>query len=375
MSVIPTFQGAVPGVYLEERRVPAAPGHRPSGIPAFLGYGPAEDKPVRLESWPEASRWLVQQTMPASHLRQALRGFYDNGGGYCHVILLGSSPASEERWRRALAMLERLDDVDIVCAPDAAGVDNIAWQQMILDHCDRHRRFAILDAPLGTPAVAAAWAARLHGTNGAAYYPWVCVVGEKEKLPATIPPSGHVAGMIAATDRSAGVHKAPANRRLSGVINVATRLDADGQTTLHSHGINALRPFPGRGIVAWGARTLSRDAAWTFLNVRRLFLDVGRALEDLLSPLVFEPNDDLLRARIIRDVTAYCTRLFREGGLRGDSPDQAFFVRCGDDINPPACREAGEVVAEIGLAPAVPGEFLVVRLSLGDSGVKRLEVT
>ena len=134
-------------------------------------------------------------------------------------------------------------------------------------------------------------------------------------------------------------------------------------------GINCLRSFPGRGIRIWGARTLSSIEAWTYINVRRLFLTAGRWIARNMAGLVFEPHDLRLWVRIGRDLSAYFNDLFRRGALKGHSAAEAFYVKCDEDTNPPEVRDAGMVVTEIGLAPVVPNEFVVVRITHGPSGV------
>jgi len=161
------------------------------------------------------------------------------------------------------------------------------------------------------------------------------------------------------------VHKAPANEELEGVVDLAVHLTDADQAQLNPVGVNALRAFPGRGIRVWGARTLSRNAAWTYVNVRRLFLTATRWIELSLADAVFEPHDTRLWNRITRELTTYFEGLFRAGALRGRTAAEAFFVKCDGETNPPEVRETGRVVTVIGLAPAVPNEFVVVRIIHG----------
>jgi phage tail sheath protein FI len=175
--------------------------------------------------------------------------------------------------------------------------------------------------------------------------------------------------VYARTDQRIGVHKAPANDVLQGVLDLEVNLTDAQQDRLNPEGINCLRAFPGRGIRVWGARTLSRDPAWTYVNVQRLFLTAGRWIERNMSSAVFEPNDPRLWARVGRELTAYFNDLLRRGALRGRTPQEAFYVKCDAETNPPEVRDAGMVVTEIGLAPALPGEFVVLRVIHGASGV------
>jgi phage tail sheath protein FI len=141
------------------------------------------------------------------------------------------------------------------------------------------------------------------------------------------------------------------------------------QALLNPEGVNALRAFPGRGIRVWGARTLSGNAEWTYVSVRRLFLTAARWIELNLAGAAFEPHDTRLWNRITRELTSYFEGLFRAGALQGRTAAEAFFVQCDGTTNPPEARETGQVVTVIGLAPAAPNEFVVVRIVHGAGGV------
>ncbi len=170
-----------------------------------------------------------------------------------------------------------------------------------------------------------------------------------------------------------GVHKAPANFVLNGVVDLSLNLSNANQESLNpthqAGGVNCLRILPGRGIRVWGARTLSQDANWCYVNVRRLFLTVGRWVERNLTNFTFEPNDLMLWIRIERELTAYLETLLAQGALQGNSPQEAFYIKCDAETNPPEVLDRGMVITEIGLAPTVPSEFIVVRLIQGETGV------
>jgi uncharacterized protein len=210
----------------------------------------------------------------------------------------------------------------------------------------------------------------LDSHNAALYFPWLDTgLRDQEGTIQYVPPCGHVAGVYARSDMRAGVHKAPANEVLEGVLDLEINLSNAQQGALNPQGVNALRAFPGRGIRVWGARTLSPNSAWIYVNVRRLFLTAGRWIERNLASTVFEPNDPNLWARILRELNAYFNGLFQQGALKGATPAAAFYVKCDAEINPPAVRDAGQVITEIGLAPVVPGEFVVVRIIHSASGI------
>jgi Bacteriophage tail sheath protein len=340
----------------------------PAGVPLFLGLarpkGPDEAKklapPVPLTLWADFERRL-EKPASGSYLAAAVRGFFDNGGRTCFVLPFGPGvPIRPEKLAGALDQLEGFGDADLIAAPDvmapgeSSNEDRLALQQQLLEHCDRvGARFAILDPLPGLrPEDAVAAVSRLRGTNGAVYYPRVRV---PEGL---VPPCGHVAGVYSRR----AVHQAPANEPLEGVLDLEVNLNAAQQGPLNEAGVNCLRAFPGRGVVVWGARTLSRDPAWRYVNVRRLFLAVRRWAERHLAPATFEPNDPQLWARLDRELTGYLLGLFRDGALAGRTPQEAFYFKCDAQTNPPEVRDAGQVAAEVGLAASAPCEFIVVRV-------------
>lgn len=387
---------AAPGVRREEFSAGGRAGLR-TAVPAFLGLasaGPVEE-PVELVRWAD---FPVHFGAPRAdgYLAAAVHAFFRNGGESCRVVRIGEAGgAAAERGalRRALAAVRPLETVDLVCAPDlmravaglhpegrrtpsgaernAARDAAVEMQGEVLEHCDRAGdRFALLDsAPGASPVEVMEQRDRLAGRNGALYYPWLLAELAGEAGEALVPPCGHVAGVYARTDARTGVHGAPANERLEGVLDVETLLDDARQGELNPAGVNCIRAFPGRGVRVWGARTLSREPAWRYVGVRRVFLTLGRWMALRLAGAAFEPSTPLLWARIGREVGAYLSELFRKGALQGRSPAEAFYVRCDASTNPPEVREAGMVVTEVGLAPAVPGEFVIVRFTHGPGGV------
>ncbi|MDB4951697.1 MAG: phage tail protein [Gemmatimonadetes bacterium] len=345
---------------------------------------------------------------PDGYLASAVRGFFRNGGTLCRVVRMRLPPdavaGAAERHRRALTLAleaaDRVDDVDLVCVPDLyrpvpepgvtpAVTDEaaLALQGLVLEHCaKRGDRFAILDAPAeaGTPAVNA-WAgelARLRGAaDGALYHPWLRIAKEPEARSTTrpdeaepgtasCPPCGHVAGVFSAMDASVGVHKAPANVALNGVVDLEQAVSPTGHRFVAPE-VNCLRAFPGRGIRVWGARTLAgaQAPAWTYVPVRRVFLTVARWLDEFMTRAAFEVNDQALWSRVSREVSAYLGELYRRGALLGATPQDAFYVRCDASTNPPEVVALGQVVADIGLAAGAPNEFIAVRVTHAAGGV------
>jgi hypothetical protein len=364
-----------PGVYRVER-FPVPPPPLRTGVPAFLGFatGGPRAVPVALELVAELEA-VFGKPPPVGYLHEAVRLFFANGGRHCVVVALDDAMQPEQAVTGALAVLEAVDDIDLICAPDLPRARPPGelpslppdptrvrvLQGLVLDHCDRlGNRFALLDSlPNAGQGTVLEQRRGLVGTNGALYYPWVRPLGEDGPT-GFVPPCGAVAGIYARTDEGVGVHKAPANEVLDAIVDVELALNDEQQGELNPYGVNCLRAFPGRGIRVWGARTLSSDPEWRYVSVRRLFLTAARWMDRNLADAAFETHDPALWGRIERELTAYFEDLFRRGALRGATAEEAFYVKCDAETNPLEGREQGRVVTEIGLAPASPNEFVVV---------------
>ncbi len=278
--------------------------------------------------------------------------------------------------RSGIGGLEALDDVSIVCVPDlmtpAAGQNGPdlrtvkAVQDMMVTHCERMGdRVAILDPlPNLSPKEVRDWRLKdaPDSSYAALYYPWIEVIDPIQNRPLLIPPSGHMAGIWARTDGERGVHKAPANEPIRFMTNLSVEVTKGEQDTLNPEGINCIRVFPGRGVRVWGARTLSSNPSWRYLNVRRLFNYVEKSIERSTQWVVFEPNDQDLWARVTRDVKAFLRIVWREGALFGLSEDEAFHVKCDAVLNPSESRDLGRLIIEVAMAPVKPAEFVIFRI-------------
>jgi uncharacterized protein len=243
-----------------------------------------------------------------------------------------------------------------------------AAQTALMNHCEAMKyRVAILDAPPDmNPQQIYDWRmkeANYDSKYAALYYPWI-EIDDPVKPGKTIfsPPSGHMAGIWARSDNERGVHKAPANEIVRGSIGLERQITMGEQDGLNPVGINCIRSFPGRGIRVWGARTLSSDASWRYLNVRRLFNFCEASIERGTQWVVFEPNDFDLWQRIKADIRSFLSVVYLNGALFGATADQAFFVKCDEETNPPAVRDLGMVITEIGIAPVKPAEFVIFRI-------------
>jgi len=372
------FESQAPGVYLEEKFELPRRTFFSTGVPAFLGLVSSPTDKVRNESkpiphmlslWSHFERHIGTPSQDCQ-LAYAVRGFFENGGHGCYVVVLKDNTV--QSLEAGLDAIAPLNTLDLVCAPNLTKdrANAFELQQLVVNHCESTAdRFAILDSRFGDGAddVWKQWS-EIDGKNGAIYYPWVKVRGFSSGV-VLVPPCGHVAGVYARTDHVRGLHKAPANEVLEGVVDLERHLTEADQDYLNPKRINCLRSFPGRGIRVWGARTLSGHHAWTYVNVRRLFLTAIRWMEWNMRNVIFEPNGPKLWARIERDLNGYFTAQYRRGALKGRTPQEAFYVKCNAETNPPEVSELNQVITEIGLAPTVPYEFVVVRLIQGASGV------
>lgn len=279
--------------------------------------------------------------------------------------------------RKGVEGLEVLDDVTMLVVPDLMttmpgeklNLEMVkAVQTMMIGHCERMGdRVAILDAPPDlTPQEVKKWRMDIAGFDSsyaAMYYPWIKVMDAATDTVIKMPASGHVAGLWARSDNTRGVHKAPANEVLQGVVGLAYQTTKGEQDTLNPIGVNCVRSFPGRGIRVWGARTLSSNPSWRYINVRRLFNYVEKSIENGTQWVVFEPNDRKLWARVNRDVSSFLRTVWRDGALFGSAPSEAFYVKIDDELNPPESRDLGRLIIEIGMSPVKPAEFVIFRIS------------
>lgn len=280
--------------------------------------------------------------------------------------------------RTGLGGLEAVDDIRLVLCPDLmTGYDGTEEarlrikqvQEAMIGHCERMRyRFAILDTPPGLNAQQAIeWRkfTNFDSSYAALYYPWIQIadISGNGKTSKYVPPSGAIAGIYNRTDADRGVHKAPANDTILGAIDLELQISKGEQDLLNPIGVNCLRIFPGRGVRVWGARTLSSSGAWRYVNVRRLFIMVEASLDSGMQWVVFEPNDSTLWAKVRRDVFSFLKTVWLGGALFGNTPEEAFYVKCDEELNPPEIRDLGQLIIEVGLAPVKPAEFVIFRLT------------
>lgn len=390
-----------PGVYVEE--IPS--GTRPiegvgTSTCGFVGIAPNANALVgraqAINNWTEFLNNYVTDGSSSTNLSHGVWGFFNNGGSRCYVVNIGTRGV-----RDGLALFEPIDEIAIVAAPGYSDIDSF---EALIGHCEGLKdRVAILDAPKDVQDIAALTeaaslvpkakpkdkSAEGEGKEGAEpgkglrprespngygafYFPWLLVrdpLNSKSIEPATVPPSGHLAGIYARTDAQRGVHKAPANEPVRGALGLTYRVTHQEQELLNPNGVNCIRFFTGQGILVWGARTVAASSSeWRYINVRRLFNFIEESIARGTRWVVFEPNDMPLWKSIRRDVTAFLTLLWRQGALMGASPAEAFFVHCNAETNPPEVIDAGRVVVVIGIAPVKPAEFVIFRIGQGVEG-------
>ncbi|MBD5799856.1 phage tail protein [Bacillus pseudomycoides] len=276
--------------------------------------------------------------------------------------------------RKGLTAFKAIDDISIVYSPNAKDVDGLI--DKLITHCETLKdRFVIIDSPLDYKDIK-----NLDPRNSlitgsrdtkyaAFYYPGIKVVDPELGKVKTIPPGGHIAGIYARTDTERGVHKAPANEIVRGAVDLEFQITKSEQDLLNPRGVNVIRSFP-RGIYVWGARTVSTNPLWKYINVRRLFNFIEESIEEGTQWVVFEPNDEKLWARVKLSITEFLTRVWRDGALMGSKPEEAFFVKIDRTTMTQNDIDNGKLIALIGIAPVKPAEFVIFRIAQVPSGSK-----
>jgi phage tail sheath protein FI len=382
----------VPGVQINEQRLdaPAIFGISTS-IAGFVGKAPKDtdaaqrNKPFRLTSGDQFASLFIQDATRSTPLSRAVMGFFNNGGTACWVVNVGSDGATETAG--GITLLEPIDEITLLAAPGQANAT--VWTALKEQAERTGDRFALLDPPVLTAEQKTKTTTRLMPKSGAEggesrppesifaayYYPQILVgpqIVEGQALKddpqsEAVTPIGHIAGLYARIDTNRGVHKAPANDVLFGALGVEHVLTDSDQNSLNPAGVNLLRVFSGN-VVVWGARTLQAsppiNADYRYINVRRLVSYVAESLQDGLRFAVFEPNTLALRQQIARSARGFLDGVWRDGGLFGATPAQAYYVRFPDIYNRDVDRAAGQLTVEIGLRVTFPAEFVIIRIGV-----------
>src|SRR6266508_2991450 len=362
---MPTYRA--PGVYVEEVPSGAHPiGAVGTSIAGFVGTAPdpsaSPNKAVALTNWTQFTNIFAfegagfqrkEGSPPPEHestpLARAVYGFFTNGGALCYVVNVGEDEpiAGIGGFRAGLQQFEEIDEIAIVAAP---GRTDVASYEALLSHCEKMGdRVAILDPPPDDNVE----------------------INRLTKVATAAPParpSGHIAGVWGKVDTDRGVHHAPANYPILGLVGLRQQVTPQEQELLNPKGVNCIRTF-GTTTLIWGARMLTAEAdPLRYINVRRLMLMLKESIEEGTRWIVFRPNDYELWSSIRSDVGGFLTGVWRDGALFGRTPQQAFFVKCDEETNPPDVRDRGMVVTIIGVAPVKPAEFVVFKISQSAGG-------
>lgn len=287
-------------------------------------------------------------------------GFFLNGGTRCHVVFY-------KEIGTALAALAPHDDVAIIAAP---GTTDKTVLDLLASHCNKTGRMAILDGPTGYADVPDFGDESLMqpapSEYAAYYYPWIKATNPLNAGEVLVGPSAHVAGVWARVDATRGVHKAPANVDILGATDVEAVVTRNDQGGMNWRGVNAIRKLQG-AIRIYGARTLAgENSEFKFINVQRTFLYIARSIDHGLRWVVFEPNTPALWGKVCRNINGFLHGLWASGALFGNTPEEAWYVRCDEVLNPPDERAKGNLKVEIGVALARPAEFVVINITQWD---------
>jgi uncharacterized protein len=274
-----------------------------------------------------------------------------------------------------LNALGEIDDIAIEAVPDAGALDSpderFATADFLIQHCESLRyRFAIVDGPQGSSINdIREFRGNFDSTYTALYHPWIEIIDPNQQIvpgappqKLLLPPSGFMAGIYGRVDVARGVFKAPANEVVFGLDKFESNIDKGRDEVLNPEGINALRFFPDRGYRVWGARTLSSDPLWKYINVRRLFIYLEHSIDKATQWAVFEPNNDTLWQKIAQTVKDFLEVQWLSGALLGATADQAFFVRCDRSTMTQNDLDNGRMICLIGVAPTRPAEFVIFRI-------------
>ena len=276
-----------------------------------------------------------------------------------------------EEPKTGLKIFEDIDDISIVAAPGSTfGYENgyrstaNAIVNLLISHASRMRyRIAVLDSGSGQSiSQVRAMRARFDSTYAAMYYPWIRVIDPVTRKEIFLPPSGFVAGIYARNDTNRAVYKAPANEVVNGAIGFEKLLNKSQQDVLNPEGINCFRFFEGRGFRLWGARTISSDPEWKYVNLRRYFAYLEHSIDKGTQWAVFEPNGELLWGNVRRTIEDFLLNEWQNGALLGDKPEKAYFVKCDRSTMTQNDLDNGRLVCLIGVAALRPAEFVIFRI-------------
>lgn len=345
-----------PGIYSEEISIQPKPieGVSTSSV-AFIGEtqtGPTTAKLVN--SWSEFQQQFGSYFGEGKFLPYAVEGFFLNKGQRCFIRKVVNND-----YDSALIELEGIDEVSIIYAPNAQAVTGLS--EKIIRHCERLRnRFTIFDSIKGQKP--SNISRPRESVVAALYYPWIQVKEALTGKVCLVPPGGHVAGVYVRTDSERGVHKAPANQIVKSAVGLELAVDSTQQAILNPQGVNCILSFPSRGILVWGARTLSSDSEKKYVNVQRLMIYLEQSIKKGTSWVVFEPNNAVTWLKVKQMVDNFLEGAWRDGMLQGSKQQEAYIVKCDRSTMTQNDIDNGRLIVLIAVAPAKPAEFLIIRI-------------
>lgn len=316
----------------------------------------------------QKSSTAAPDNRPATAAGTALTGGEDGIDDIADADFIGS-PSS----KTGLSAFDEVDEINSLSIP---GRTSRAVVQAGLDYCEGRTDMGYaVDAPPDLePTAVKTYRENFDSSYAYFYYPWIEVNDPRTKRPLLVPPSGHVLGIFTRNDTERGVHKAPANEVVRGAVGVE-RIVTDGeQEILNPAGVNVIRPFKGRGIRVWGARTMSSNPNLRYVHKRRFLMFLEESIAEGTQWAVFEPNDEVLWRKLTRTISGFLRRQFLEGALFGKAEEEAFFVKCDEETNPPEVRQAGQVITEIGVNIVETAEFVIFRVGQWDGGKSIVEL-
>jgi phage tail sheath protein FI len=344
-----------------------------------------QQAPVPAGQQPPGAGQLLDAILAAgSDVGTYLTGGRD--GDVASAAQLKGTPADPDtftRPARGLEALGEIDDIAIVACPDTVALPDENQKEAVdnlIGHCERARyRIAIVDPPDESSITEVRrFRSQFDTTYAGLYYPWLRITDPTRQPDPSgptpildIPPSGAVAGIYARSDIARGVHKAPANEVILGLNRFVTNVTYDRQSVLNPEGINALRFFEGRANRVWGARTMSSDPEWRYINVRRLFIYLEHSIDKSTQWAVFEPNNERLWGSIRQSIEDFLLTVWRTGALMGTKPEEAFFVRCDRTTMTQNDLDNGRLICLIGVAPTYPAEFVIFRIGQWTADARR----
>ncbi|MEM6898260.1 MAG: phage tail sheath subtilisin-like domain-containing protein [Pseudomonadota bacterium] len=344
----------------------------------YIGSVLATDPPDATASLTNPVAIQVTGKIPAKDLSAALLHKGDSDAGTRTLDLTGGvdgtgAPKGDD-YKEALQTLLALEDISIVACPDSQTFDAALGEAVnadLIGHAESRRayRIAVLDTPNKLDlAGVRKLKGKIDSKYAALYYPWVSManpmagIDPREPSRIDLPPSGAVCGIYARNDVNRGVWKAPANETVTGALGLQRDIRFGEQEVLNPLGINCIRGLPNRGIRVWGARTLSSDPEWKYVNVRRYFLYLENSIDRGTQWAVFEPNGEALWANVTTTVTDFLYNEWMSGALLGTKPEEAFFVRCDRSTMTQNDLDNGRLICLVGVAAIKPAEFVIFRI-------------